>query len=91
VTYYLGRTWGGDIEGEAAWVFADREVLYCHRVPNDVRVDPPDEVVVVDRDGRSVVRGDVLRLALAHHGVHLPTRYFAPHTRTFDWEARRWP
>lgn len=89
VTYYLGRTWGGAFEGEAAWVFADREVFYCLRVPQDVRVDPSDEVVVVDRDGRRIVRGDVLRLALGHHGLHLPTAYFAPHTCTFDWEARR--
>ncbi|HEY2516685.1 MAG TPA: hypothetical protein VGI39_37705 [Polyangiaceae bacterium] len=81
VTYYLGRTWGGDMEGEAAWVFADRQVLYCHRTP--------DEVVVVDGDGRRLARGDVLRLALANHGLHLPTGYFAPHTRGFDWATRR--
>jgi hypothetical protein len=90
VSYYLGRTYGGGPEGEAAWVFAEREVLYCLRVPHDVSVDPADEVVVLDHNGgRRVVRDDVLRLALAHHGVHLPGAWFAPHTRSFDWESRR--
>jgi hypothetical protein len=89
VTYYLGRTWGGLRHAEAAWVFAERDVLYCYNPPKDVNADPHDEVVVLDRDGRHVVYGDVLRLALAHHGLHLPTGYFAPHTRTFDWKPWR--
>jgi hypothetical protein len=81
VMYYLCRTWGGEREGEAAWVFAEREVFYGDR--------NPDETVAIGRDGRRVVRDDVLRLALAHHGLHLPTSWFAPHTRGFDWERRR--
>jgi hypothetical protein len=89
VTYYLGRTFGGGFEGEAAWVFAEREVLYCHRVPQNVNVGPTDEVVVADANGQRVIHDDVLRLALAHHGLHLPTGYFEPHRRRFDWEGRR--
>jgi hypothetical protein len=89
VTYYLGRTWAGAFLAEAAWVFAEREVLYCRRLTEEVERDPPDEVVVADAGDRRVVGDHLLRLALGHHGLHLPTAYFAPHTRGFDWEARR--
>jgi hypothetical protein len=82
VTYYASFMWGGDVESEYAWVFAEHEVVYC---------DAPAGAVEVDADGnrhRLTDRG-VLESALAHHGLDLPTAYFPPHTRKFDWDTRR--
>jgi hypothetical protein len=47
VTYYFGETWGGDFEGEWAWVFAEQEIVYCRRSRN--------ETVEIDRSGRRLV------------------------------------
>jgi hypothetical protein len=84
VTYYATAMWGGDIESEYAWVFDDREVVYAYRSDEEIV-----EVVEVDRQGRRSRQGDVLQLALAHLGLQLPTGYFAPHTRGFDWTPFR--
>jgi hypothetical protein len=36
--------------------------------------------------GKRVVRGGVLPFAPVHHDIRLlPSGYFAPHTRGFDW------
>ena len=69
ITYYSACTFGGDVEWERAWVFAEVERRYEHDAETSF--------------------GDVLRKALIDHGVSLPSAYFAPHSRSFDWERFR--
>ena len=81
VTYYLGATWGGDIEREYAWVFDGREVVYAFTSDTST--------IELDAHGRRERSEGVLPLALAHHGIQLPSPYFVPHRTTFDWARYR--
>lgn len=82
VTYYACRMWGGDVEEEAAWIFAGTDLVYRYRSPTETRE--------TDARGQRIIQSGVLPLALAHHGLSLaPSGYFAPHTRGFDWKGRR--
>ncbi len=82
VTYYACSMWGGDVDEEAAWVFAETDLVYRYQSRTETRE--------TDASGQRLIHSGVLSLALAHHGIYLPSSgYFAPHTRGFDWKCRR--
>jgi hypothetical protein len=82
ISYYHCFMWGGEIETEIAWVFAEKDIVYwfngLHRA--------------VGFDGEQAQEHrntDTLRLALSHHGLVLKTSFFEPHTRSFPWNGAR--
>ncbi len=77
VTYYACQTWGGQVEIEYAWVFADEERVYVHGIG--------EGTFEIGPSGRRACDEEVLTLALSPHGVHLPSPWFAPHARGFGW------
>lgn len=87
IFYYHCSTWGGDVEEEFAWVFdSGKEIVYEH-VPGKAQ---PRVAKHIHGQPMITADGDVLRSALSHIGLQLPTSYFAPHTRSFDWASHRW-
>jgi hypothetical protein len=86
VFYYSSCMWGGDVEFEASWVFTPTQHTY---ITQSSPGEEP-EVRCVDAQGNAlVVPGDALRKGLAHLGIHLPTGFFALHTRSFPWDRYR--
>lgn len=76
--------WGGDVEFEASWVFTPAQHTYITQPGKE------PEVRSVDEQGVEVVEpGDALRKGLAHLNIHLPTGFFALHTRAFPWGQYR--
>jgi hypothetical protein len=72
--YYACAMWGGEIDYEYSLIYS------------------PDESIVTTNSWLSPeVKGesDSLRAGLQALGVHLPSSYFAPHTRSFPWEMYR--
>jgi hypothetical protein len=100
VSYFTCFMWGGDTELAAAWVWdgeRDRTTFYRARLAADADgVERPqfytDVIGAVAMEGdvrRDIVGGDVLTLALIHHGLMLRDGYFELHTRGFPWEQYR--
>jgi hypothetical protein len=89
VSLYGAGFWGGDIEYAYAWVFPGRtggDRVYLHADDGSVQVWAREDPL---RPRRVVPGGDVLNMALGHHGVHLDGGYFEAHTRGFDWPRYR--
>lgn len=73
VIYYGCGMWGGDIEYEYCLVYEPTESLFITKQS------------CPDTDGTN----DSLRRGLLKIGLHLPTGYFALHTRGFPWKKHR--
>lgn len=74
VMYYSCAMWGGDIEYEYALIYEPAELLL---------------LTVLESPQGLGGREDALRSGLARVGLRLPTAYFAPHTRSFPWQAHK--
>ena len=81
--YYYCATWGGRAEAEVSWLFErGRRRLWFH--------DRTEGECMCREDSRQhVVPREVLQEALGGLALALPTGFFAPHERSFDW-ARYW-
>ena len=77
--------WGGDIEGEYAWIFG-RSGIALVSLPPDTPGERRPLAIVEHSEPVRIVSGDVLACALKHLSLDLPTPFFAPHTRSFPWE-----
>lgn len=77
VSYFHSEMWAGDIEEEYSWVFGPEDVVYVFKAPGDV--------LEYRGSGTHQIQGDVLGITLQHHGLEIPTAYFALHTRSFPW------
>ncbi|WP_057971671.1 hypothetical protein [Lysobacter antibioticus] len=73
VFYYGCAMWGGDIEHEYSLVYGPEESIVLTNTIPHI-VEPPV---------------DALRAGLHSIGLELPTGYFAPHTRSFPWQAHK--
>lgn len=86
LSLFRAETWGGDVEFEAAWIPGwapgepDRVIFH---------VGEPGRVASAVGSRVTVEEGDPLRRTLEFHRLRLPSPYFAPHTREFDWERCR--
>ena len=81
--YYQCFMWGGSTETEFAFVyFGDDEYLYSL-----AGFDEENEHLEIRHNSPEpkTEDGDDLVHALRHIGLELPTPYFAPHSRSFDW------
>ncbi len=92
ITYFATFFWGGDQERAIGWVFdgAGGEVVYT-QVGDDDRGGPGDHVWawrLDPRGERRITQGDVLTLALLHHGLQI-CHSFPPHMRGFRWDDHR--
>lgn len=74
VLFYSAFLWGGAVEYEYSLCYRGHEALFLTRPP----AEPGDEVVQ-----------HALHDGLGGIGVHLPTPYFALHTRSFPWARHR--
>jgi hypothetical protein len=86
VTMFCAATWGGDLEYAHAWVFDgewDADRVYVYEEKHQVRAWATREA------SRVIVDGDVLTLALLHHGVMLEAGQFELHKRAFPWDRHR--
>lgn len=72
VIYYSCFMWGGDIEYEYCLVYEPTESLFITKSD-----------LLPEGSGHE----DSLRAGLGRLGLMLPTGYFAPHARSFEWEA----
>jgi hypothetical protein len=80
--YYQHFMWGGDTEYERAWIFGNADQA--------IRFVDYETVVVLRLDNPPERRpGGVLRIVMSELGVQLPSPYFAPHARNFDWNRYR--
>jgi hypothetical protein len=66
--------WGGDIEYKYCLVFEPAESLFATKPT--LPSDRPD--------GEDALRDGLRRL-----GLSLPIAFFAPHTRSFPWQAQK--
>ncbi|MCB9457575.1 MAG: hypothetical protein H6671_16435 [Anaerolineaceae bacterium] len=75
---------------ELAWVFDEQDSVYVQHVPIAYKItqftatktsELPRREELADKYGYTV-----LQRVLRHFGLDLPSRYFAPHTRHFEWE-----
>lgn len=85
VSLVCAATWGGDLEYAFAWVFdgwGDR--VYARDADGVVRAWS-------SAGARVIVEGDVVTLAMLHHGFLLDGGYFELHTRRFPWSEHRVP
>lgn len=81
LVFYRGETHGGDFHYELAWLFGAEGIQRLRAVGRRVERW---------RAGAGeTVAGDVLKMALEHLGCRLDGGWFAPHTSSFDWNARR--
>lgn len=74
VLYHSAFFWGGSAEYEYSLCYREHEALFLTRPP----AEPGDEVV-----------RHALHDGLGGIGVHLPSPYFALHTRSFPWARHR--
>jgi hypothetical protein len=82
LTYYHHAMWGGDTEYEFAWIFGteDRATKFLdYEKVMQIRIGNPPESM----------RGSVLKSVMSQLGVSIPTGYFAPHARRFNWHRYR--
>lgn len=86
LSFYRCEMWGGDVEFEAAWIPGwapgepDRVIFH---------LGEPGRVATAIGSRVTLEEGDPLRRTLEFHRLRLPSPYFAPHTRAFDWERCR--
>ncbi|MCB9704640.1 MAG: ankyrin repeat domain-containing protein [Myxococcales bacterium] len=86
IIFYACDMWGGDLDLEAAWIpgWAPGEV---DRV---LFLDPKERVAYAAVGGSlTPLRRDVLIAALEYLRLQLPSPFFLPHTRAFEWERYR--
>jgi len=87
VAYYYCFCWGGDVEVEYSWVFGDSERVLIRQSVNDtVALNRLVEIDLADERERDE---DVLVRTLSAVGCDLPTPFFAPHTRSWEWQNFR--
>lgn len=73
VLYYSCSMWAGSVESE-----------FC------LAYTPAERLFTTDADSPNTEQhADALRAGLALIDVHLPSRFFALHTRDFPWDAHR--
>jgi hypothetical protein len=82
VTFYACETWAGDVDSEYACVLAERDILYLYP-------ESTEQTGAIARDQAESIETDILQRTLRHHGIDLPTPFFAPHLREFAWERYR--
>ncbi len=94
ITWYSTYFWGGEQEHALAYVFdpaARLEVAYTYVGENELIAPSGDHRSIwrVDPYGaRQIIQGDVLSLALLHHGLAIQ-RHFVPHESAFPWQQHR--
>jgi hypothetical protein len=86
--FYSCSMWGGDIEAEYAFVIG-RSPSAIVALPQDRDEDGCPRVVVIEGGRQTPATRDVLSIALSNLDFHIPTPFFAPHTRTFPWQRYR--
>lgn len=79
VTYASFSTWGGANELEYAWVLDEDESVLLNTTTDMVHL-----VLRAGHPPRKVDQ-DLLQALCMRLGLVLPTPYFAPHARSFDW------
>ncbi|MEZ4453705.1 MAG: ankyrin repeat domain-containing protein [Nannocystaceae bacterium] len=85
IVLYRGEMWGGDIDLEAAWVPG-----WASAEPDRVLWHAEGGAFVATASSRPTPLGrDVPRAALEYLRVRLPSAYFLPHTRGFEWSRAR--
>lgn len=87
LAFYHCSMWGGDTDIEYAWIFRNGvEFAYSgshfRDFPNIVTEFHPNSPKIE-------TKGFVLVKTLANFSIDLPTPYFALHTRSFPWDAKK--
>ena len=85
--FYYCFCWGGAVEKEFAWTFGTRE-RFLTRQTEEIESES-DRYLEISECGVTTQEGSLLVRVLSELGCHLPTGYFAPHTRSFPWDQHR--
>lgn len=78
ISFYRSIWWGGEPDAQYGWVFGKEDKLYIEDA-NHKSWELSSNAEPIQRDSSA------LKLLLEHHGVSLPTSFFALHERSFPW------
>lgn len=89
ITYYHHESGGNGIyEQEFAWTFGNEDKVYV-LYGYDYILEYSNEVTKQLPSLVNGIRQSALMVVLRQYGLKLPTHYFAPHTRNFNWNKYR--